>query len=217
MASWWSLCPDVQIKWSSCSIATYFPACNQAHGNVQIKSVYVLDIIIGGNSQPMFIPGEILQGPKSTHGWSSSLRVQYLKVSIQTVIGLKQQRDQDSLNTIINKNYTLIMSIKHYGITWIVPKLSWNHSRPQNYHVQSVTARKRYLNYDNICNRSQPQKLVKRTWKSEGRHWPLSNLIRNSKFNKLRTPKLHPEHNQKPCQFCLKLLMSYMTYLGVMS
>ena len=58
-----------------------------------------------------------------------------LKVSIQAVIGLKQPRDQDSPNTTINKNYTLIMWIKSYWTAWIVPKLSWNHSWPQNYHV----------------------------------------------------------------------------------
>ena len=47
----------------------------------------------------MSIPGEFLRGPKSTPEWCSSLRVQYLKESIQAVIGLKQPRDQDSLNT----------------------------------------------------------------------------------------------------------------------
>ena len=66
---------------------------------MQGKSVKVLDLILGGNSQPVSIPGEFLRGPKSTPEWCSSLRVQYFKESIQAVIGLKQPRDQDSLNT----------------------------------------------------------------------------------------------------------------------
>ena len=60
----------------------------------------------------MSIPGEFIRGPKSAPESSSSLRVQYLKESIQAVIGLKQPRDQDSLNTTINKNYTLIKWIQ---------------------------------------------------------------------------------------------------------
>ena len=61
----------------------------------------------------MSIPGEILQGPKSSPEWSSSPRVQYFKVSTSyrnlawVVIGLKQPRDQDSLNTTINKTVLL--------------------------------------------------------------------------------------------------------------
>ena len=76
MASWWSLCPDIEIK-----VAKF------------------LDLILGGNSKPMCIPGVILQGPMSSPEWSSSLGVRYFKVSVSAVIGLKQSRDQDSLNT----------------------------------------------------------------------------------------------------------------------
>ena len=47
----------------------------------------------------MSIPREFPQGPKSTPEWSSSLRVQYFNVSVLAVIGVKQPRDQDNLNT----------------------------------------------------------------------------------------------------------------------